>query len=122
MTRGIRFTLAEDDESFLFIMQHVITHAFPGSSFASFTNAEDALQHILNTGTDLLVTNHGMGRMSGTELIRELRHKKYEIPIIMVSGNPNAEKEAIDAGASEFLNKDLVLTHLADRLKHYLFS
>jgi len=122
MTRGLRFTFAEDDEKLLSTLQHVVAQNFPGCSFASFTNTEDALHHILNSGSDLLVTNHGMGRMSGTELIRELRRKKSPIPIIMVSGSQNAETEAIDAGANEFLNKDLVLTRLADRVKHYIFA
>ena len=38
------------------------------------------------------------------------------------SGNQNAEKEALEAGANEFLNKDLVLTELADRVKAYVFN
>jgi CheY-like chemotaxis protein len=122
MTRGPRFTLAEDDDKFLFILQHLLTQNFPGCSFAAFTNAEDALEHILNSGTDLLVTDHGMGRMGGTELIQELRRKNSQIPIIMVSGNQTAEKEAIAAGANEFLNKNLVLTQLAERIKHYVLG
>lgn len=121
MTRGFRITMADDDDKFLFITQHLLSQAFPGTSFAAFTNAEDALHHILNSGTDLLITNHGMGRMSGTELIKILREKDYKIPIIMVSGNQDAEAEAMEAGANEFLNKNLILKHLVKRAEKYLF-
>jgi len=38
----------------------------------------------------------------------------------MVSGNEDAEKEAMDAGANEFLHKDLVMQRLVERVKHYL--
>src|SRR5438874_4566598 len=95
-----RFTLAEDDETELFLLYHTISTAFSGSSISSFSNAEDALSHILETGTDILITDHGMGRMSGTELITELRRKGMTIPIIMLSGNPDAQEEARRAGAT----------------------
>jgi DNA-binding response OmpR family regulator len=120
MAHGLRFTLADDDDNFLFIMHHLVAHAFSGSSVASFSNAGDALNHILNAGTDFLVTDHGMGSMSGTELIQELRRQHRTIPIIMVSGNRNAEREALDAGANEFLHKDLVLEHLIEHVKKHL--
>lgn len=35
-----------------------------------FSNAKDALAHIRDRGTDILITNHGMGKMTGTDLIR----------------------------------------------------
>src|SRR5919205_1253915 len=100
-----RFTVAEDDETELFLLYHSLSTTYPRSNIASFTNAEDALQHIIATGTDILITDHGMGTMSGTELISELRRRGYTFPIIMVSGNPKAEEEARQAGASAFLLK-----------------
>jgi len=103
--RAYRFTLADDDATMLFLMHRMLSKLFPGSSIASFSNAEDALAHILNTGADILITDHGMGRMDGTQLIRELRARKSEIPIIMISGNPDAAQEARRAGATEFLDK-----------------
>lgn len=122
MTRGFRITLADDDDKFLFVMHHLLHQRFQGCSFASFTNPEDALQHVVNSGTDILITDHGMGRMSGTELIKSLRLKGSTLPIIMVSGNQDAEREAMDAGASEFLDKNLVVKHLVNRVEKYLIS
>ena len=97
--------MAEDDEAELFLLHHTISRAFPHSSISTFTNAEDALADILDTGTDILITDHGMGKMSGTELIRDLRKRGFKLPIVMVSGNPGAEAEAREAGATEFLLK-----------------
>ena len=119
-SKEFRFTIAEDDEDFLFLMHHVISTAFPGSSLSTFTNAEDALHHIRNSGADIVVTNHGMGVMSGTDMIRELRQEGYKLPIIMVSGNLEAEREARKAGATEFLHKDVALQHLVPRVKRHL--
>ncbi len=113
------FTLAEDDADALFLVQRQLMHDFPGSSFAAFTNAEDALDHLLNHPTDMLVTNHGMGAMNGAELIRQLRRRNFKFPIIMLSGNPAAEREALEAGASAFLLKTAGMEGL-ERLIHDL--
>ena len=115
-----RFTLAEDDETELFLLHHTISQAFPRSSIASFTNAEDAFRHIVATGSDILITDHGMGTMSGTELISGLRQLGLTIPIIMVSGNPKAEQEARLAGATEFLPKSANMSQIEKRITSLL--
>src|SRR5258708_40050540 len=115
-----RFTLVEDDETELFLLQHAISQRFPHSSIASFTKAEDALHHILDTGSDFLITDRGMGRMSGTELIRELRRRGQRLPIIMVSGNPQSEGEARLAGATEFLLKNDDIRLIEERVRSLL--
>jgi DNA-binding response OmpR family regulator len=120
MARGLRFTLADDDENYLFLMHHLLTQAFPGASIASFSNPGDALQHILNVGTDMLITDHGMGPVSGAELILELRKHGSAIPIIMVSGDESAEKEALKVGANKFLHKNIALKELLDEVKKLL--
>ena len=85
--RQHRFTIADDDADALFLLNRMIEQMYPQSSISMFSNAEDALAHIRDTGTDMLITNHGMGELTGTDLIRTLRAQKVEIPIIMVSGN-----------------------------------
>lgn len=118
--RSFRFTIAEDDENFLFLAHHTLLTNFPGSSIATFSNAGDALAHVTSTGTDLLITDHGMGAVSGTELIRELRSQGHELPIIMVSGNELARKEAVEAGANEFIHKDAGMKGLLESVKRHL--
>src|SRR6188768_2828649 len=104
-----RFTLAEDNPDFLYLLERMIRTKFPESYISAFSAAEDALHHVLNEGTDIVISDHGMGAMDGTEFIRALRQRGYKIPIIMVSGNPAAKQEALDAGADEFLEKNVAL-------------
>lgn len=120
MSKHFRFTLAEDDENYLFLLHHALSTAFPGSSLATFTNAEDALHHIENSGTDIIITNHGMGAMSGTEMIRTLRNRGFRLPIIMVSGSADAEVEAREAGATEFIHKDIALNQVVSEVRKLL--
>ncbi len=115
-----QFTIADDDEKFLFLLYHMLVSAFPGSSIASFTNAEDAFVHVLTSGTQLLITDHAMGALDGTELIRELRRRDFTLPIIMVSGSAEEAAEALAAGATLFLEKGVALKRLVDEVKRLL--
>ena len=116
--RAYRFTLAEDDPNTLFLLHFMLSRLYPGSSIASFSRAEDALIHIVDTGTDILVTDHGMGTMSGTELVRELRQRDFTFPIIMISGDSAAAAEAFQAGATEFLDKSSDTRILEQRIRN----
>jgi CheY-like chemotaxis protein len=120
MSITYRFVLADDDPDVLFLAQNAIEEFYPGSSFASFSNAEDALQHILRMPIDILITDHGMGVMSGTELIRVLRQREFKLPIIMVSGHEQKEQEAKEAGANVFLTKARAYSALVEAIKKLL--
>lgn len=98
----------------------MIEQIYPHSSISMFSNAEDALAHIRDTGTDILITNHGMGQMTGTDLIRILRAQKVEIPIIMISGDPRVHKEAMEAGANLFIEKSLDMSSIRNSIRKLL--
>jgi DNA-binding NtrC family response regulator len=115
-----RFTIADDDPDALFLLNRMLEKLYPHSSISMFSNAEDALAHIRDTGTDILITNHGMGKMTGTDLIRLLRAQKVEVPIIMVSGNPAVRKEAEEAGADAFIEKSLDTQAIQDCIRRLL--
>jgi DNA-binding response OmpR family regulator len=105
MMRAHRFTLAEGDPNMLFLLHRMLARLYPKSHILMFSAAEDALAQILDSGTDVLITNHGVGKLSGTDLIRELRVRGYVIPIIMISGCAAGKREALAAGATRFLEK-----------------
>ena len=107
-----RITLADDDPNALFLLHRMVEELYPGSSISMFSNAEDALAHIRDTGTDILITNHGMGVMNGAELVRILRAQNVEVPIIMVSGDPKVRMEAEEAGANAFVEKSLDMSSI----------
>jgi len=112
-----RITLADDDADALFFLNTMLEGMYPNSSIAMFSNAADTLSHILETGTDLLITDHGMGNMTGADLIRILRQKNIQIPIIMVAGDPAVREEAAAAGATIFIQKSLSTNLLEDQIR-----
>ena len=102
-----RITLVDDDLDSLFLLHRMLLRLYPKSSIATFSNAEDALAHILGSGTEFLITSQFMREMTGTQLILELRLSQRTMPIIMISSNPLVKREALEAGATEFLHKSI---------------
>ena len=43
--------------------------------------------------------------MDGPTFVRRLRERSGDLPILMVSGSPEAEQEGLEAGISFFLDK-----------------
>ena len=101
----MRITIADDDKNMLIIVEDILQRAFPKARLVSFQAPRAALEHIQTHGTEFVVTNHGMGEMSGTELIKLLRAHDVRVPIIMISSNPDVRSEAMEAGADDFVDK-----------------
>jgi len=73
--------------------------------------------HILNTGTEFLITSQFLRQMTGTDLIREIRLRKCTTPILLISSSHLPKSEAIDAGATEFLDKHIAPTVLEAHIR-----
>jgi DNA-binding response OmpR family regulator len=101
----MRITSVDDEGDSLVILDHILGRAFPTARLESFQSPRLAFEHIQAHGTDFIVTNHGIGRMSGPDLIRVLRVHGVEVPIVMISSNPDVRSEAFEAGANNFLDK-----------------
>lgn len=81
-----------------------------GLPVKSFLNPLTALEYIENNPTDIVFVDYMMPEMHGIELIHRIRAKYSDIPVIMITAVTDDNKlkiEAIEAGATEFLNKPL---------------
>jgi PAS domain S-box-containing protein len=73
---------------------------------------------------DLILTDEAMPDLTGTELAREIRQRRPDIPIILVSGHGGTQlaKAAAAIGVNELLRKPLQRFDLADSLARVLRS
>ena len=109
----LRFVIAEDDHDLRFIITHILAEVFPAAQVAAFANGQDALQDFDENGAHLVVSNHSMPIMDGPTFVRYLRERSSDLPILMVSGSPEAQDEGAAAGISSFLDKDEIMPRLA---------
>lgn len=94
--------LAVDDESSgLYFRKLILEHA--GHSVLSTTGVEEAIGLFRSEPVDLVVTDHLLGRQTGTEMAREMKRMKPSVPIIVLSGTSTVPEPLDHADA--FLSK-----------------
>ncbi len=108
----LRFVVAEDDADLRFILDHLLSEAFPLAEVAVFANGRDALRDFDQHGADLVVSNHSMPVMDGPTFVQRLRERSTDLPILMVSDSPEARQEGAAAGINRFLDKTEITTRL----------
>ena len=67
---------------------------------------------------DIVLTDETMPDMTGTDLAREIRRLRADIPIVLMSGysGPQLTERARSAGVSDVLRKPLVSRDIAEAL------
>lgn len=80
------------------------------------TNGQEALNCLARKSFDLIISDILMPVMSGHEMIRNLRLKGNDTPVIFMTGNGTKElvQSAIKLGAVDFIDKPVTIAHLKD--------
>jgi DNA-binding NarL/FixJ family response regulator len=67
--------------------------------------AQDLLAHVTADCPDLVLLDWGLPDMAGEELLAALREACPAVSVIVLSGQPEAEENALAAGADAFVSK-----------------
>lgn len=87
------------------------------------TNAAKGLDLFASFKPDLLIVDINMPRISGIEVVRQLRvEEKSEIPIMVLSGNTDDEviTEGFELGINDYMKKPLSLNEVCARVKRLI--
>jgi CheY-like chemotaxis protein len=91
---------------------------------AGFTRPADALEEFRADPTrfDAVVLDQLMPGMTGTELARQLRQLRADVPVVLISGytGPVLTQQALSAGIDHILTKPLDLRQIAEALSTVL--
>ncbi len=93
-----------------------------GHKVSAFTEEEDALKHVAGNPVDLAILDIKLKKMTGVEVLEELKKVNAEIKAIMLTGYPTLEtaRESLRLGAQEYcvkpINKDELETKVAEVL------
>ena len=117
---ALPFLIAEDDNALRLSTVQLLLTEFPGAPIVACANGRDALHEFDTHGARLVVSNHSMPVMDGPTFVRELRRRSSSLPILMVSGSPEARQEGHAAGISCFLDKDELCSRLAAMVRSLL--
>ncbi len=101
--------IIDDQLTSLQILGQLVSTIEQNLTVKTFTNPAEALQWTQQNSTDLVLTDYNMPEMNGVEFIRGYRNNPAcaHTPVIMVTSieDRNVLYEALEAGATDFLNK-----------------
>jgi len=105
VSREIKVLLVDDDADKRFLIATHIARNFTDGKISLFEYdcGATAIAHLEKDWVHALVTDNSMSPVNGLELIQWVRERDAALPVIMVTGNPDIEKVAVEAGASAVL-------------------
>lgn len=87
-----------------------------------FASAEEALTSILNGEGEVIITDFNLPGMNGIELVRIMRNRNVQTPVIVISAihGTNFESVARSVGAQAVLEKPINLDELGSIIEQLL--
>jgi DNA-binding NtrC family response regulator len=98
--------IVEDDRELRMLLKETL--AVAGHGVSDFASAEAALEYLTGAGpADLVVTDLILPGMRGNELLREIRTRRPELNVMVVTafGSIDSAIELVKAGAFDYLTK-----------------
>jgi DNA-binding NtrC family response regulator len=115
-----RVLIADDEKN----MRWVLRQSLEADDFdvVEAADGKEALSAVEEQLPEVMVLDHKMPAPDGMEVLRRIRAKGYQFPIIMLTAHGNVETavEAMKAGATEYLTKPFDLEELKLRIQHAL--
>ncbi len=120
MTPSQRILVIEDDLSILTGLS--MNLKFEGYDVLQAQDGRTGLQRALDERPDLLVLDVMLPQMNGYEVIRELRQRGRDIPVVMLSakGMEHDKILGLELGADDYVVKPFALQELLARIKAVL--
>jgi putative two-component system response regulator len=113
-----RVLVVDDDRSLLSIINGVLGNDYTVTLASSGREALDILEA---TGTDLVLLDIMMPGMNGLEVCASIKSnpRTADLPVIFLTGmeDEDAEEEALDAGAADFISKPIRPRILESRVR-----
>lgn len=111
---GIRMLVVDDDD----VIRSLFVAMFPQVATVAAGPAE-ALRMLEQQEFDLIVTDYCMPGLNGAELIREIKRRRPDVPIVVMTGfgRQFGMSEAKLAGAADYIMKPFRQRELIGRLR-----
>lgn len=121
-TRNPAIVLVEDEPDILIILHRIMRDLTGGYDIVTVNSAQDALDVLVDRSCPLLITDHNMPGMTGTQLTQHVKKTYADTKVIIITAyaTPEVERTAREAGVDYFLTKPFSLDRLEQIIKEVL--
>ena len=115
-SRGL-VLIVDDEAAIRFGVSEALSYA--GYEVEAVGDGEEALQRIAARRFEAVLSDISMPGMDGVELLRRVRRLDFDLPVILLTGDPRLETaiQAVDAGALRYLQKPVSLAEIESALE-----
>jgi DNA-binding NtrC family response regulator len=108
-----KILIVDDEPSNRNILGQELTHK--GYSVAAAKDGREALRKVESTRPDLIILDYMMPDLSGLEVLKELRKRDNDTPVVMITAYGTMERavEAMKEGAYDFITRPFEPDHIA---------
>ncbi len=112
MDVAIKLLVVDDEQEMCNILQEYFTDS--GFDVVTVNNAEQAIKQLDASEFDCLLTDMRMPGIGGMGLLKQLRDRKMNVPVVMMTafGTVDSAVEAMKSGAFHFVKKPFKLNEL----------
>ena len=111
MNELISVLLVDKDEGDYLLLKNLFSDLKPPRYDLKWVNSYDAaIGELDSSDFDVCLFDYALGSQTGIDLLKEARARGMKNPVILISGyrNDPPEVDALNAGASDYLDKSLI--------------
>jgi len=114
--------IADDHANVRRGLREILTDSFTGADFSEAANGDEVMAHLAGVQCGVLLLDINMPGRSGLEVLQNVRVKYPQLPVIMVSVQPENQyaSRCLRAGAAAYVNKDSAPEELAPAIRKIL--
>ena len=118
--QNIEVVIIEDEKDILELLEYHLQKA--GYATMGFTCTQNVEQFIEEENPSLLIVDRNLPNVEGSEFVKELRDKGYDVPVIFLTAK-NSDKDIDEGflrGGDDYITKPFRMTEVLHRIKAIL--
>lgn len=103
-------------------LKSMLKEAFPEAHFGEAGTATEAMQLVRSDSWHIVVLDIGLPGRDGVEVLKDIKHERAELPVIMLSMYPEDQfaVRVLKAGAAGYMTKETAAHELVDAVRRVL--
>jgi len=116
-----KILLIDDDEDEFVLARNFLSNHGNRYDLIWVHDADSGMRELLSGSYDAALVDYWLGSENGVNVIHQARAQGVTIPLIMITGSaePQVDNQAMQAGATDFLNRDELTPALLERVLRY---